>query len=237
MERLCGARYCEDAGITGLAKKRTLLNNRFLATVAGVLLNAYGEVFRLTSRISIQAHPEVDRLVKEQGVAVIYALWHRHAFFVPLLRYHGRRRVAVLLSTHRDAQIVAVAVRLRGFDVVAGSSTRGGVKAYRDLRRLLEQRQSVCITPDGPKGPPEQVKSGVIHLAQQSRCAIVPVSVFCSRGYRLRSWDRSVLPLPFARVVLQLGEPLHPPAGLAEGQALLAARLHATAALVSEGSR
>jgi lysophospholipid acyltransferase (LPLAT)-like uncharacterized protein len=120
--------------------------------------------------------------------------------------------------------------------VVSGSSTRGGLKAYRLLRRLLEQRQLVCITPDGPKGPAEQVKSGVIHLAQQSGCAIVPVSVFCSRVHRLRSWDRSVLPLPFSRVVLQLGEPLHPPAGLADGQALLAARLRATAVLVGEGS-
>lgn len=226
----------EDAGITGLAKKRTLLNNRLLATVAGILLNAYGEVFRLTSRIRIQAHPEVDRLIKEQGVAVIYALWHRHAFFVPLLRSYSGRSLAVLLSTHRDAQIVAVAVRLRGLAVVSGSSTRGGLKAYRLLRRWLAQRQLVCITPDGPKGPAEQVKSGVIHLARQSGCAIVPVSVFCSRAHRLSSWDRSLLPLPFSRVVLQLGEPLHPPEGLAEGQALLAARLRATAALVGEGS-
>lgn len=235
MHRLFGERYGEDVGITGLAKKRTLLNNRLLATGAGILLNAYGEVFRLTSRIRIQANPEVDRLVKEQGAGVIFALWHRHAFFVPFLRSYGGRSVAVLLSTHRDAQIVAVAVRLRGLAVVAGSSTRGGLKAYRLLRRLLEQRQLVCITPDGPKGPAEQVKSGVIHLAQQSGCAIVPVSVFCSRAHRLRSWDRSVLPLPFARVVLQMGEPLHPPATLAEGQALLAARLQATGALVGEG--
>lgn len=201
-----------------------------------MLLNAYGEVFRLTSRIRFQAHPEVDRLVNEQGAAVIYALWHRHAFFVPLLRSYGGRSLAVLLSTHRDAQIVAVAVRLRGLAVVSGSSTRGGLKAYRLLRRLLEQRHLVCITPDGPKGPAEQVKSGVIHLAQQSGCAIVPVSVFCSRAHRLRSWDRSVLPLPFSRVVLQLGEPLHPPVDLANGQDLLAARLRATAARVGEGS-
>lgn len=219
-----------------MAKKRTLLNNRLLATVAGILLNAYGEVFRLTSRIRIQVHPEVERLVREQGVPVIYALWHRHAFFVPLLRSYAGRSVAVLLSSHRDAQIVAVAVRLRGFAVVSGSSTRGGLQAYRLLRRLLEQRHSVCITPDGPKGPAEQVKSGVIHLAQQSGCAIVPVSVFCSRAHRLRSWDRSVMPLPFARVVLQLGEPLHPPASLVEGQTQLTERLRATAALVGEGS-
>jgi lysophospholipid acyltransferase (LPLAT)-like uncharacterized protein len=217
-----------------LAKKRTLLNNPKLATLAGALLNVYGELFLRTSRIRIQAHPEVDRLVKQQGAAVIYALWHRHAFFVPLLRYYGCRRVAVLLSTHRDAQIVAVAVRLRGFEVVAGSSTRGGLKAYRDLRRVLEQRRSVCITPDGPKGPAERVKSGVIHLAQQSGCAIVPVSVSCSRTHRLRSWDRSVLPLPFSRVLFRLGEPLRPQGSLEQGQVQLLAALCDTAELAGE---
>ena len=119
-------------------KKRTLLNNRLLATLAGAALNAYGELFVRTSRIRIQAHPDTYRLVQEQGAAVIYALWHRHAFFVPLLRRFDRRRVAVLLSSHRDAQIVAVAVRLRGLEVVQGSSTRGGLQAYHFLRRALQ---------------------------------------------------------------------------------------------------
>jgi lysophospholipid acyltransferase (LPLAT)-like uncharacterized protein len=217
-----------------LAKKRTLFNNRLLATLAGVLLNAYGELFRRTSRIRFQVHPGVEQLVREQGAAVIFALWHRHAFFVPLLRGVQRQPITVLLSAHRDAQIVAVAVRLRGLKVVAGSSTRGGLKAYLHLRRVLDQRESVCITPDGPKGPAEQVKAGVIHLAQLSGCAIVPVAVACSRVHRLRSWDRSVLPLPFSRVVIALGEPLRLEGPLEEGQEWLAAGLRQAAACAGE---
>lgn len=220
-----------------MAKKRTLFNNRLLATLAGLLLNAYGELFRRTSRIRFQAHPGVEHLVREQGAAVIFALWHRHAFFVPLLRGFRRQPITVLLSAHRDAQIVAVAVRLRGLKVVAGSSTRGGLKAYLHLRRVLDQRQSVCITPDGPKGPAEQVKAGVIHLAQLSGCAIVPVAVSCSRVHRLRSWDRSVLPLPFSRVVIALGEPLRSEGPLEEGQERLAAGLRQAAALAGEPLR
>jgi lysophospholipid acyltransferase (LPLAT)-like uncharacterized protein len=217
-----------------LAKKRTLFNNRLLATLAGVLLNAYGELFRRTSRIRFQVHPGVEQLVREQGAAVIFALWHRHAFFVPLLRGVQRQPITVLLSAHRDAQIVAVAVRLRGLKVVAGSSTRGGLKAYLHLRRVLDQRESVCITPDGPKGPAEQVKAGVIHLAQLSGCAIVPVAVACSRVHRLRSWDRSVLPLPFSLVVIALGEPLRLEGPLEEGQERLAAGLRQAAACAGE---
>jgi lysophospholipid acyltransferase (LPLAT)-like uncharacterized protein len=217
-----------------LAKKRTLFNNRLLATLAGVLLNAYGELFRRTSRIRFQVHPGVEQLVREQGAAVIFALWHRHAFFVPLLRGVQRQPITVLLSAHRDAQIVAVAVRLRGLKVVAGSSTRGGLKAYLHLRRVLDQRESVCITPDGPQGPAEQVKAGVIHLAQLSGCAIVPVAVACSRVHRLRSWDRSVLPLPFSLVVIALGEPLRLEGPLEEGQERLAAGLRQAAACAGE---
>ena len=86
-------------------KKRTLLNNRFLASLAGAVLNGYGELVFRTSRIRIQAHPDTYRLVQEQGGAVIYALWHRHAFFIPLLRRFDRRRVAVLLSRDRKSVV------------------------------------------------------------------------------------------------------------------------------------
>lgn len=198
-----------------MAQKRTLLNNRALTWLVGSLLNAYGQLFLITSRLRIEADPEVERLVREQRVPVIYALWHCHVFFVPLFRTYERRAVSVLLSAHRDAQIVGVAARLRGIRLVFGSSTRGGAKAYLKLLAVLQSGESVVMTPDGPKGPAERVKSGVVHLAQQSGCAIVPVALGSSRLHRLKSWDRSVLPLPFSNAVFELGEPFYCPAGVA----------------------
>ena len=196
-----------------MAQKRTLLNNRGLAWLVGSLLNAYGQLFLITSRLRIEADPEVERLVREQRVPVIYALWHSHVFFVPLFRTFERRAVSVLLSAHRDAQIVGVAARLRGIRLVFGSSTRGGARAYLQLLSVLQGGQSVVMTPDGPKGPAERVKSGVIRLAQQSGCAIVPVALASSRLHRLKSWDRSLLPLPFSKAVFELGAPLYCPDG------------------------
>ena len=194
-----------------MAQKRTLLNNRGLTWLVGSLLNAYGQLFLITSRLRIEADPEVERLVREQRVPVIYALWHSHVFFVPLFRTYERRAVSVLLSAHRDAQIVGVAARLRGIRLVFGSSTRGGAKAYLQLLTVLQSGESVVMTPDGPKGPAERVKSGVIRLAQQSGCAIVPVALASSRLHRLKSWDRSLLPLPFSKAVFELGAPLYCP--------------------------
>ena len=188
-----------------------MLNNRALVWLVGSLLNAYGQLFLITSRLRIEADPDVERLVREQRVPVIYALWHSHVFFVPLFRTFERRAVSVLLSAHRDAQIVGVAARLRGIRLVFGSSTRGGAKAYLQLLTVLQSGESVVMTPDGPKGPAERVKSGVIRLAQQSGCAIVPVALASSRLHRLKSWDRSLLPLPFSKAVFELGAPLYCP--------------------------
>lgn len=91
---------------------------------------------------------------------------------------------------------------------MAGSSTRGGVRAYLQLLQLLSKGSSVCITPDGPRGPAREVKSGIVHLAQRSGCLLVPMGLAVSRQRRLRSWDRTLLPLPFGRVVITLGEPI-----------------------------
>lgn len=189
-------------------KKRTLLNHDSLAWLAGALLNAYGQLILITSRIGVQWDPASQRLVLEQRLPVIYALWHCHVFFMPMVRLRSAQPVAVLLSAHRDAQIVGVAARMRGVRLVAGSSTRGGVRAYLQLIQLLRAGTSVCITPDGPRGPSRRVKPGVVHLAQQSGCAVVPVGLAVTRQRRLRSWDRTLLPLPFGRVMLTLGAPL-----------------------------
>ncbi|EDY38222.1 3-Deoxy-D-manno-octulosonic-acid transferase [Cyanobium sp. PCC 7001] len=216
-------------------KKRTLLNHDALAWLAGALLNAYGQLILLTSRIAVQRDPATARLVLEQRVPVIYALWHCHVFFMPMLRLSSRQPVAVLLSAHRDAQIVGVAARMRGVELVAGSSTRGGVRAYLQLIQRLRGGSSVCITPDGPRGPARRVKPGVVHLAQQSGCAVVPMGLAATRQRRLRSWDRTLLPLPFGRVVLTLGPPLWlPPAPDACTLGLQAEQLEAALDAASE---
>jgi lysophospholipid acyltransferase (LPLAT)-like uncharacterized protein len=188
-------------------RKRTLFNNPALAELAGIVLNAYGELILRTSRIKLLVDPQVNQLVLEQRTPVIYALWHRHVFFMPLLRRFERRPLVVLLSSHRDARIVGVAARLRGVQLVEGSSTRGGVQAYRQLLRCLERQVSVCITPDGPKGPPGVVKDGLIRLARQSGCVVVPVALAASRFRSLRSWDHTLVPLPFGSYLVALGPP------------------------------
>ena len=214
-----------------MPKKRLLLNNPFLATLAGVLLNGYCELVRRTSRIRIQADPEADRLIHEVNAPIIYVIWHCQLLFILHLRIYSGRPISVLLSAHRDAQIVGVAARMRDLKLVEGSSTRGGSRAYRQLLALLRGGDSVCITPDGPKGPALKLKAGIAKLAQKSGCAVVPVAAACTRIRRIKTWDRTILPLPFGRCVLELGPPVYltPESPLDDQLSQLAAALNDTA--------
>jgi hypothetical protein len=92
---------------------------------------------------------------------------------------------------------------------VRGSSSRGGGEALRALTRALRDGHEVVVVPDGPRGPREVLKPGVIALARLSGAPIVPVAVGAAREWRLHSWDEFRIPRPFARCVVRFGEPIH----------------------------
>ena len=161
---------------------------------------------------------------------VIYAVWHGRILLLP--RLYGRRGSHVLASRSRDGELVARWMTRFGLVPVRGSSTRGGGEALRQLARALREGGEVVVVPDGPTGPREVLKSGVIALARLSGAPIVPTAVGASREWRLRSWDEFRIPKPFARCVVRFGEPIRVPAG-ADRATLEATRKDVEAALQS----
>ncbi|HEV8530406.1 MAG TPA: lysophospholipid acyltransferase family protein [Methylomirabilota bacterium] len=140
------------------------------------------------------------------GLPTIYAIWHGRLALMPWL--YGRRDLHVLISRSRDGEIVAALIRRFGFVPVRGSSSRGGAQGFRELIRALAAGESVVIVPDGPRGPREVVKPGIVGLARLSGAAVVPVALGASSEWRLRSWDEFRIPKPFARCVVRFGEPI-----------------------------
>jgi len=137
---------------------------------------------------------------------LIYAMWHGRLLLLPYL--YGHRGAHVLTSRSRDGELVARWIRHFGLDPVRGSSTRGGADAVRLLARAIRAGREVVVVPDGPRGPREVLKPGVIALARLSGAPIVPTAVGASREWRLRSWDEFRIPRPFARCVVRFGEPI-----------------------------
>ncbi|MCP4266309.1 MAG: lysophospholipid acyltransferase family protein [Candidatus Brocadiaceae bacterium] len=158
--------------------------------------------------LSVREIPDaLSQKYKRQGKCMIYAFWHAH-ILVPTCV--GRNLGAkVLVSQHRDGEYVAQTVRCLGNDVVRGSTTRGGARALLSMiKKVKEEKVSLAITPDGPRGPRFVVQAGVITLGQKTRYPIIPVMVHHSKCWELPSWDRFCVPKPFSKVVLIYGDPI-----------------------------
>lgn len=126
----------------------------------------------------------------------IYIFWHEYILFPLYLR--GHCNLAMLLSRHRDADILSRVAYHLGFSFVRGSTNRGGVTALRELLRA-SRNMHLTITPDGPRGPRRQLAPGAIFLASKLGLPLVVMGYGFDRPWRFNSWDRFALPRPFSR--------------------------------------
>lgn len=128
----------------------------------------------------------------------IFAFWHGQLF--PLLWLHRGQCIAIVVSAHRDGELVARVAERLGLRTIRGSSTRGAARALLGVVRELEDGGHVAMTPDGPRGPAQRFATGALVAAQRVGAPIIAIGVSAPRSWRLRSWDRFMIPKPFARV-------------------------------------
>lgn len=147
-----------------------------------------------------------------QGRPCVVTLWHDSLFVVtPMLARLARAtslRPTYLVSPSLDGDLgVALLTRL-GLGTVRGSATRSGVSALHNLFRAMARHDaSPVVLPDGPQGPPHRCKAGPVLLGQLAGAPVVPVACAARPGYRLSTWDRQLVPWPFARVAIVVGAP------------------------------
>jgi lysophospholipid acyltransferase (LPLAT)-like uncharacterized protein len=176
-------------------------------------LIAFG--FRLLQLWARTLRYEVDDPARVVGKPVtenyIGALWHNRLLIFPLVlrRFLPNRGGAALISASRDGDLLADAIRRFNYDVVRGSSSRLGASAILQLSEVLASGRDVVITPDGPRGPAYELGPGIIFLAQKSGAAVLPMNLEYSHCWRLGSWDRFIVPRPFAKVRVLIGHPHH----------------------------
>ena len=147
----------------------------------------------------------------------ILAFWHGHLLMMPQI-WQRDIPIHMLISQHRDGELIARTVAHFGIHWVAGSSTRGGGAALRTMLKALKAGECVGITPDGPHGPAMQASDGIIAVARLSGCPIIPAAWSADRQKRLHSWDRFRIALPFCRGVFLWGEPLFVAKDLSDSQ-------------------
>lgn len=170
------------------------------------LLSAYLRILALTLRTKYIGE---DKLPEKP---YIFAFWHSR---IPLMTLGFRGEpIKVLISTSRDGEIAVRVLSRFGYRFIRGTASdpKKGAPSLREILRSLRKDKSlIAITPDGPKGPKEEVKPGIAFAAALSGKAVVPIGGSVRRKIILNTWDNFILPLPFSEMVIAIGDPVFVP--------------------------
>ena len=161
-----------------------------------------------TLRVRVLGDEALRELV-DRDERFILTFWHRRLVMMPLAYPFLRkdRGVAILASDSRDGERSTATWRYFRIHAVRGTASDDGAKALVRMIRAVKEGWDFGITPDGPRGPRQKLKPGVLALARKTGAWIVPVCVAADRAVTLKTWDRMVLPLPFSEVTVRYGAP------------------------------
>ncbi len=209
----------------------------FVGRVVSFVVGVYIRIVDRTTRWR-DIGAELAEPLLEGPDGFIVAFWHERLVMAALLRRRTRKRVFMLVSAHRDGEIIANAVKGYGVEFIRGSAAnprkkskeKGGASAIVDMVSAIKDGHVVCLTPDGPRGPSRKAQAGLIKLAQMSGAPILPSTNAVSRSWRLKTWDRLFLPAPFSRGCFAVTAPIAVPKE-ATPEMAEAARLRLEAAL------
>ena len=180
--------------------------NTLLRYFVCLLASFYIRLVHASGQWRIENKEFPEKLISE-GKTFITCFWHGRLLMMSFA-WQYKPSFYMLISTHPDGKLIAKTIKRLGFNVLQNTGKNNGTLAMRSMIRALNNGDYVGITPDGPRGPRMRASEGAIALAKLSGAPILPISYSSSRCKVFQSWDRFLLPLPFARGILIWGKPI-----------------------------
>ncbi len=184
---------------------RNYLTIHFLPYVGFIIIKFLGWTMRFEQKGEVEAASRFDK----EGRPALGVFWHGHMLMMVMSPF--RENAFVMVSRHRDGELISRIIRLFGVRSFRGSTTRGGFSALKEGLRILKRGYKVVLTPDGPRGPRYTVQMGVIEMARLSGAPVVPIAFSSTKKKVFSSWDRFIFPYPFSKGVFYYGTPLWVP--------------------------
>lgn len=183
--------------------------HRLLSHIAAVAMR----LLLLSCRVTREFAPSVDDFNRgtKRG---LYIFWHGRMIMMPFLKPPGE--FVVLISHHNDGALITTTMQRFGIGAVRGSKSKGSSEAVRGLVDASARGANMAITPDGPRGPFQVAAPGALYVGMRTGCSIVPIAFSATRHWRLRSWDKFMIPKPFSHVAFVASEPFTVPADMDE---------------------
>lgn len=159
-----------------------------------------------TVKLEVVGEAQVDAL-RQKGQKIVYVFWHARQFL--LEEFMSKKHICILASPSRDGQLQASMLSKFGYSTVLGSSHKSPVRALVGMIAKMRDGWDAGIAVDGPKGPIYKSKPGAIFLAKKTDAVIIPIT-FSSNRYKIfdKSWDHFLLPMPFSKGKLIIGDPI-----------------------------
>lgn len=179
------------------------LKDRILIKILEIIAPLFIRLYISTLRLK---KINVDDIEEKYNRKLIYGFWHGR--LLAFTYTHRNRGVVVMVSQHKDGEIISRIINSLGFKTVRGSTTRGGIKAVKEMSKLGINGNTLAITPDGPKGPKRKAQIGAVILARLTKLPLIPISIGFKKKKILGSWDGFQLPYPFTKGVVIAGKEL-----------------------------
>lgn len=202
------------------SKRRLTPMRMFGYRIAVVVAKVFVELLWATCRLRFVGKERYDELVRREQT-VVPVCWHQHllicARFV-VSRKHSGLRPGFMISPSVDGEAPTMLARSYGAHIVRGSGSYTGVRAVLGAHQAIQDGVSPLITPDGPRGPRFKFKPGAIFAAQIAGKHVVPLAFAAKPAKVMKTWDKFVLPMPFSRIVIAIGEPFAPPKEMSDAE-------------------
>ena len=185
--------------------KKKLLKNFFIQNILALIASAYIYLVRYTSIIQIKNSKEILKLW-ENGQPFILAFWHSQLMMVNF-SWKSEKKLNILASGHSDGRFGALIAKYLNANNIPTSNSQKKI-SLRPIFELLNNKNYIAITPDGPRGPKEKVSEGIIKIASKTSTIIIPIGFWSSKNFSLNSWDSFLITLPFSKCCFVWGNPI-----------------------------
>lgn len=186
------------------------MKEKIIGAIAGLLYRIYSMTFRYQfypmGAHSLAAYEFTKNVKIDAQLNLLYGAWHQDELGV--IGHFKNQKITIIVSESKDGIIFSTALRVLGFRIISGSSSRGGARALLSAINEAQKGYSIAVALDGPRGPRFKVKEGIIKISEKTQRPIVPMRIHPRSYYTFKkSWAQTKLPLPFSKVDIYFGEP------------------------------
>ncbi len=201
----------------GSSRRRMSAGRRVVYAIGLPLLRGLVSLLNATYRIEkVTGQDIADRIIADTGQAYVPCYWHSQQLVLSWMMrswIRGGFKACFIVSASVDGEVPAKLAQKLGADVIRGSAANTGALVLRDAQQSMKRGVSIVTTPDGPLGPAFEFKTGTVLMARVGSAPMVPIGYAADRAWVLDTWDRFMIPKPFARIAIGIGEPVEVPRG------------------------